>query len=431
MKMNTRTLAQIFSALILQAALLGVLPHAFAQSDTTGVAIVGTISEASDVSLVVNGLTVDISQAQIDATLTLAVGELVQVEGALQADGSILADTVSAPQSGLLPGEVQIVGLLTSLDATAAVVNGIVFDITAATVDPTLLPGAVVSVIATPDPATDVWAARELMPAGADVSGAADMGAGMAGTGDVFHLVGTLDEIGDGYIVVAGVTLDTTNAQIDGMPLVGALVSVKVQVVDGVLVAVEVEASGEAVFERLDEMYQEREQHREQEQEQEHARDQEQDREHGQGQAQAQCRFEVHVSSANLRSGPGTGYDAVGYALEGESYAVAAVDATGAWVQVQTPMGAAWVAASLGELDDCPALPVSDMPFMGERHDNDQDGHDGDDRGDQGEHRDGERMGEDHAPGYDDNPMGDDDGPCSSCDDFMGGMGDDDGHDDD
>ena len=412
MKVNTRTLAQILSVLILQAALLGVLPHAFAQSDTTDVAIVGAISETGGVSLTVNGLAVDISQAQIDATLTLSVGEVVQVEGTLQADGSVLADTVSVPQSDLLPGEVQIVGLLTGLDATAAVVNGMVFDITAATVDPTVLPGAVVRVIATPDPSTDVWTARELWQVGADeANGAADMGAGMVGTGDVFRLVGTLDEVGDGYVVVAGVTLDTTNAQIEGLPVVGALVAVKVQVSDGVLVAVEVETSGDAALDGLGEMRREREQYQ------------------AQAQAQAQdgrCRFEVHVSSANLRSGPGTGYDVMGYALEGEGYAVAAVDATGAWVQVQTPTGAAWVAASVGELDDCAALPVSDMPFMSEHHDG-QDGHGGHGQGGQGEHHDGGHMGEDHMPCHDNNPMGDD-GPCSSCNDFIDGMSG--GHDD-
>ncbi len=417
MKMNTRTLAQVLSALILSASLMGVLPHAFAQSDTATVVIVGPIEATSDVSLTVNGLTVDISQAQIDANLTLALDEIVQIEGALQTDGSILADSVSVPLSDLLPGEVEVIGLLTSLDTTTAVVDGIVFDITAATVDAAALPGAMVRVFATPDLTTNIWVARELSPVGAQ-DASAEMGAGSPGMGEGFRIVGTLDAIGDAYIVVSGLTLETTNAEFDGMPLVGALVSVKVRVVDGALVAVKVEANGDAA-EHLGEMEREGEQYQEQaqSQEQEHAGQMQ-----GQGQATSeQCRFEVKVSSANLRGGPGTGYDAIGFALGGEEYAVTAVDASGGWAQVQTPMGTAWVALSVGELGDCGALPISDAPYMGESHDNhDNNGHQGDDHGEG-------YMGEsDHGPSFDDSPMGDDyDNPM---DDFMPGG--DDHHDD-
>ncbi len=404
MKMNTRTLAQILSALILQAALLGVLPHAFAQSGTTDVTIVGPISAASEATLTVNALTVDISQAQIDANLTLAVGEMVQVDGALQVDGSIVADAVFVPQGDLLPDEVEIFGLLTRLDNTTAVVNGLVFDITNATVDPSLLPGTMVAVFTTPDPTVSIWMAREIVPLGlGDGNGSANVDAGMSGTDGHFKFVGTLDAVGDGTMIVSGLTVDTTSARIEGMPLVGALVSVRVQVVDGVLVAVEVDATDGAVFGDFQATYQNRAGYQAQ----------------GQGDAvRAECRFRVEVGSANLRGGPGTGYDPLGYALDGDEYAAMAVDASGGWVQVQTRHGTAWVAASVGEMDECAGLPTSDRPFMGEHHDQ---GHHGDGGHHDGGQGNGGHMmgGEGSAPGAHYNPM--DDGPCSSCDGFMGG----------
>ena len=421
MKMNTRALAQILSALILSASLMGVLPHAFAQADATNVVIVGMITEANDASLTVNGLAVDVSQAQIDANVTLAVGEIVQVEGVWQTDGSIAATVVSLPGEGLLPDEVEVVGLLTSLDTTTAVVNGIVFDITQATVDAQALPGAIVRVFATPDMTTNVWVARTLELV--DEGFSADMAGGLPCMDESFHIVGTVDEVGDAYIVVSGLMLDTTNAEFNGTPVVGALVSVHVQVVDGVLVAVEVDATDD-VWGHLETMCQEREQH--QEQHQERHQEGEQGGEHeGQGQADSgQCGFEVEVSSANLRGGPGTGYEPMGFALEGEHYPVTGMDATGGWLQVQTPFGAAWMAASVGDLDDCYGLPIVDMPYMEEHHE-DWGGQGGFGPGDHngGEH---EHMGEGFMPGFDDNPMGE--SPCSFCDDFMDEMHD--GHED-
>jgi hypothetical protein len=79
----------------------------------------------------------------------------------------------------------------------------------------------------------------------------------------------------------------------------------------------------------------------------------------------AACQFTVSASSANLRSGPGTGYTAVGYGYAGDKFPVTAQHPSGEWFQVQTDSGEAWIAASVGQLSgDCTSLPVSDAPLM-------------------------------------------------------------------
>lgn len=77
------------------------------------------------------------------------------------------------------------------------------------------------------------------------------------------------------------------------------------------------------------------------------------------------CRFTVSASSANLRSGPGTAYTAVGYGYAGDEFPVTAQHTSGLWFQVQADSGKAWIAASVGQLSgDCTSLPVSDAPLM-------------------------------------------------------------------
>ena len=79
----------------------------------------------------------------------------------------------------------------------------------------------------------------------------------------------------------------------------------------------------------------------------------------------AACWFTVSASSANLRSGPGTGYTAVGYGFAGDDYTVLAQHTTTQWFQVQTDSGEAWIAASVGQLSgDCTGLPMSNASLM-------------------------------------------------------------------
>ena len=74
------------------------------------------------------------------------------------------------------------------------------------------------------------------------------------------------------------------------------------------------------------------------------------------------CRLTVQVSSANLRSGPGTGYGVIGVALSGESFDVFALHVSGEWVMIAAPSGEGWIASNLGELSgDCAGIPLSDQ----------------------------------------------------------------------
>ncbi len=137
------------------------------------------------------------------------------------------------------------------------------------------------------------------------------------------------------------------------------------------------------------------------------------------------CMFEIEVSSANLHTGPGTGYDAQGYVLDDEKYPVTGVHSSGAWLQITTADSTqAWVAASVGELEGlCAGLAVSTVRFRGDDDgDDDRDEVQDDDRGDD---RDDDRD-DDSDDDWDDDHDDDRDDDDVDWDDD-----DDDDHDDD
>lgn len=77
------------------------------------------------------------------------------------------------------------------------------------------------------------------------------------------------------------------------------------------------------------------------------------------------CRFEVTVSSASLRTGPGTGYPVVGFAYVGENFLVLERHRGAAWLKVDVGTDPTWIATNVGELSgDCTDLPVSDQPVI-------------------------------------------------------------------
>jgi hypothetical protein len=76
------------------------------------------------------------------------------------------------------------------------------------------------------------------------------------------------------------------------------------------------------------------------------------------------CLFTVDMSSVYLRSGPGTGYGAVGFGYAGDEFPVLAQHTSDLWLLVQADAGEVWVATSVGALSgDCAGLPVSDTPL--------------------------------------------------------------------
>jgi uncharacterized protein YraI len=76
------------------------------------------------------------------------------------------------------------------------------------------------------------------------------------------------------------------------------------------------------------------------------------------------CAVTVTASSANLRSGPGTGYSVLGYAYRGETYTVGGQNQESDWVVIGTSDGSsAWLARSAAQMQGaCDALTVFDIP---------------------------------------------------------------------
>lgn len=76
------------------------------------------------------------------------------------------------------------------------------------------------------------------------------------------------------------------------------------------------------------------------------------------------CYALVNVSSANLRSGPGTAYTVLGYAYRGENYPVGGLNREGSWAVVGMPDGkSAWLALSAAQIQGaCATLTVFDTP---------------------------------------------------------------------
>lgn len=353
----------VLAAVWLAFALLAA-PQALAQDSTNEIELVGVIQAYDGVSLLtVNDLTIDASTAEISTPLD--VGLAVRVEGWLLTDGTVQAREIAPAEDDIMPGELETVGVLTSIDAAVAVVSGLTFDITAAEVEPGLVPGDVVEVHARLVDTT--WVAREIarhMSDSMDDPSPDDSSDDMS---EDFEITGTLQEIGDGYIIVSDQMIDTQTAEIHGPLVVGALVSVEVHWVDDVLVAHEVTPvtpdDDSQDDSQDDDSPDDSDDDSDAADDSPDDGDDDSDDDSPDSSSDA-CQFEVEVNSANLRSGPGTGYDVVGYAFDGDTFAVLQIDSTGAWVQVATDQGEAWIAVSVGELDDCANLNVSDMPFL-------------------------------------------------------------------
>lgn len=232
-------------AMLAAAALAWAAPEARAQDDANKVELVGLIESVQADAITVNGLVVSLTGAEVSATLD--VGAAVWVEGVALDDGTIRAIEVAPAEDGvLLPGELEIVGVLDSLASGAAVVNGLTFDLAVAEVQPGLAVGDLVKVHAGLSTGGD-WIAREIEPFVPDASTGSADGSSASATAQPhfddgeFEIVGTLTNAGEGLIVVAGQQIDITGAEMHGTPRLGALVKVHLSLVNGEWVAREVE----------------------------------------------------------------------------------------------------------------------------------------------------------------------------------------------
>lgn len=235
-------------AVLILASLSSVrLIHAQGTQPANAIELVGTITamDTTAKTITINSLKIDISKAEIPATVKLSVGMAVKVEGTLLADGSISARQINLPNKGIQPGEVEIVGIVESLNATQIVVNGQQIDISRAEIGKGVAVGVTVKIHATAGQA-GAWVAREVslftQPAGTKPGVVATEDAtATAPNPNEFELTGTLDQLGTDFIVVSGQKIGTAGAEIKGQLVVGALVKVHVARTANGLVAREVE----------------------------------------------------------------------------------------------------------------------------------------------------------------------------------------------
>lgn len=76
------------------------------------------------------------------------------------------------------------------------------------------------------------------------------------------------------------------------------------------------------------------------------------------------CTLTIDVSSANLRSGPGTGYSILDYGFRNETYAVGGTNTEQNWLLIGLANGSAWVDRTLGTVSGgCDALTVYNIPL--------------------------------------------------------------------
>jgi hypothetical protein len=192
--------------------------------------IVGPIEAVATDTITVHGYIVHTKGALIQATLEVNRG--AKIEGTLLNDGSVQAREIYAIRLSAKAQSLELVGVVTSIDETTIGVGGQSFSLAGAQVKGTIVVGDTVKVEATLQ-ADGTWAAIEVQKINA---------ANPPVKGE-FEIVGTLTEVGDGFIVVSGQKFDTTGAEIHDTLMAGMTVKVHAKLVNGQMVATEVEST--------------------------------------------------------------------------------------------------------------------------------------------------------------------------------------------
>jgi hypothetical protein len=213
-------------------ALLSEWPVYAQSSPTAIIEIQGAITALTDTTLVVNGLTVDISTAQKRGTLV--VGAIVKVEGTLLADGTVKARQVKVVTDATAPQENELTGSVESITGAVMVVSGQSFNTASAEIGSGVVVGVRVKVHFTI--VDGVFVAREVSLAAAPRRDDTPRGDRVGEN----ELTGTVESIAGAVMVVSGQSFNTASAEIGSGVIVGAQVKVHYAVVDGVNVAREI-----------------------------------------------------------------------------------------------------------------------------------------------------------------------------------------------
>jgi hypothetical protein len=129
------------------AALLLLFPMLLsAQNEFPTVEFTGTVQSANATALVINGLLIDISSAQISAPVV--AGTAVRVRASFASDGNLIALNVDPVAPGMIAGLVEINGVIEQIDGSTLLVGRERISIAGAKVDMPLAVGAFVIVYA-------------------------------------------------------------------------------------------------------------------------------------------------------------------------------------------------------------------------------------------------------------------------------------------
>lgn len=205
-------------AVLLIALSAVAIPHAFAQDAT--LEFVGVVEAQTATSLTVNGVVFDISRAEVETGV--AVGATVEVEARL-VNGAFVASEVDLARAGGRSGEIELTGVVEAFDGATITVAGRTLNLAGAEVGPNIAVGQVVEVHLVPA-GDNAWTVREVDLDDDDD----DYRAGR------YEFVGTLDEVGLGYLVVSGQRIEVTNARLDGFLVLGTPVEVDFTLQNGV-----------------------------------------------------------------------------------------------------------------------------------------------------------------------------------------------------
>lgn len=239
---------------VLVICLLLIPAFSFAQdSPDATFEFYGTVQSANATALVINGQIVDISEAQINAPLV--AGLVVRIQGAFTSDGSIAAVQIDPVSPGLIPGIVEITGIVSELNETSIRVGAQSIEISSAHISGTPQVGQFVRAYAL-QAAPGVWTARsviarlvpevvvtpEVLPTTASNEIAAPgttpevippAQTPEVGVGEDLRIEGTLQAVDANSITVDGSRYFIGSARIDGVLTVGARVRLEIRVISG------------------------------------------------------------------------------------------------------------------------------------------------------------------------------------------------------
>jgi hypothetical protein len=241
---------RIFRAAVLLILLIPTLLRGQDSPNAT-LEFYGSVQSASVTALVVNGQLVDADTAQINTPLV--VGMVVRVQGTLAPDGRVIATQIDPVSPGLIPGIVEINGVIAELGGASLRIGGQTIDISSTQIIGTLTVGQPIRVYAV-QTAPGAWAARLVIVSTVPPVAVTPEIAAPSSTGQViapvttpevippaqtpeigedFEIEGTVQAFDANTITVDGNIYFIGSARIEDQLFVGARVRLEIRVIRG------------------------------------------------------------------------------------------------------------------------------------------------------------------------------------------------------